>query len=67
MECVHHWKIASPNGSTAHGVCRRCGEEREFPNYDPDTRWGTEEERTARIERIRAVKARARAATAHTT
>jgi hypothetical protein len=63
MACVHHWKIASPDGPTSHGTCRRCGAERKFPNYDPDTLWGPEEDRAGRAERIRAVKARASAST----
>ena len=57
MECIHHWKIASPSGPTSHGVCRRCGEEREFPNVTEATLWGDEEDRAARLERIRATKA----------
>jgi hypothetical protein len=57
MECIHHWKIASPNGPTAHGICRRCGAEREFPTVTDDTLWGDEEDRAARQERIRTTKA----------
>jgi hypothetical protein len=28
--CKHHWKIGTPNGSVSQGVCRHCGESREF-------------------------------------
>lgn len=35
-ECQHHWYIATPAGSTSKGVCRRCGEEREFRNSAAD-------------------------------
>jgi len=28
----HHWIIATPNGVTSCGVCKRCGTEREFAN-----------------------------------
>lgn len=34
--CQHHWYIATPAGSTSKGVCRRCGEEREFRNSTGD-------------------------------
>ena len=28
----HWWQIGSPNGATSTGVCRYCGEQREFAN-----------------------------------
>lgn len=31
--CQHHWVIESPAGPVSKGMCRCCGEEREFPNY----------------------------------
>ena len=38
MGCQHHWLIDPPNGPTATGTCRLCGETREFPNsHDYDT------------------------------
>ncbi|HZP56668.1 MAG TPA: hypothetical protein VFC53_03835 [Dehalococcoidia bacterium] len=37
--CAHHWVIASPNGATSHGVCKRCGLEKEFPNSAEDYLW----------------------------
>jgi hypothetical protein len=33
--CQHHWIIEEPNGPTSHGICKRCGAEREFFN-NPD-------------------------------
>ena len=32
--CVHYWEVPSPNGPESLGVCRLCGEERMFPNWD---------------------------------
>ena len=33
QECTHHWMIATANGpGGSKGVCRRCGEVREFQN-----------------------------------
>ncbi len=31
-ECAHHWQIATPNGVTSEGVCKRCGKSRAFLN-----------------------------------
>jgi hypothetical protein len=28
--CTHHWLLESPRGDTSRGVCKYCGEEREF-------------------------------------
>ena len=41
MDCVHHWKIETPNGagpagSWSAGRCIRCGESREFRNSLPE-------------------------------
>ena len=30
--CAHHWVIATPNGPTSEGVCKRCGHQRDFLN-----------------------------------
>ena len=40
--CPHHWIIDSPAGPSSRGVCRLCGEERDFQNY-PDHSYGHEE------------------------
>ena len=28
--CRHYWLIETPNGATCKGICRFCGEEKEF-------------------------------------
>jgi hypothetical protein len=35
--CAHHWGLEPPNGPESRGVCRVCGEERMFPNWDRRT------------------------------
>ena len=37
--CLHHWVIDRPAGPTSKGVCRECGEEREFQNFIEGTSW----------------------------
>ena len=33
-ECVHHWVMPSSSGrEKVHGICLKCGEDREFSNY----------------------------------
>ena len=31
-QCAHHWLIETAAGPVSKGVCRLCGEEREFAN-----------------------------------
>ena len=31
--CTHHWMIEPADGRTSVGVCKYCGEWREFENY----------------------------------
>ncbi len=31
--CQHHWMIEPADGKTSIGVCKQCGEWREFNNY----------------------------------
>ena len=38
--CRHQWIIDSPNGPSSNGVCRLCGEEKEFQNYIEGSAWG---------------------------
>jgi hypothetical protein len=38
-QCRHHWLIESPHGATSVGVCKICGEEREFRNSASDSLW----------------------------
>jgi len=35
-ECSHYWIIEVANGPKSRGVCRYCGEEKEFQNTMPD-------------------------------
>ena len=49
MTCTHHWKLASPNGSTAIGVCKRCGEEREFLTSSAVDVWSNDAGATHRV------------------
>lgn len=32
-DCTHHWVIDTPSGPVSSGVCKACGEVREFRNY----------------------------------
>ena len=32
-ECRHHWIIDTPAGPVSRGVCKLCGEAREFRNF----------------------------------
>lgn len=31
-ECVHHWIIEENKGLTSQGVCKKCGQKRDFEN-----------------------------------
>ncbi|MBI2871744.1 MAG: hypothetical protein HYY00_00970 [Chloroflexi bacterium] len=42
LVCTHYWLIASPNGPTSQGVCKVCGEAREFKNSVQITSWESE-------------------------
>ena len=35
-ECNHFWEIETANGPKSQGVCKRCGESKEFFNAFPD-------------------------------
>ena len=39
-KCQHQWLIDSPAGKYSKGVCRACGEERQFQNYIEGSSWG---------------------------
>ncbi len=30
--CIHHWVLEPPVRSISRGLCKRCGEQREFSN-----------------------------------
>ncbi len=38
--CKHQWVIDSPAGPSSKGVCRSCGEQRDFLNYIEGSSWG---------------------------
>lgn len=40
--CTHHWMIETSYGPTSKGVCRLCGEEREFDNSLEAFTWVTQ-------------------------
>jgi hypothetical protein len=40
--CRHHWLIEAPQGSTSKGICKVCGEHREFRNSSDDIVWESE-------------------------
>lgn len=40
LVCRHHWLIQAADGPTSGGVCRICGETREFKNYVETATWG---------------------------
>jgi hypothetical protein len=58
MDCTHHWKIASPTGATAIGICRRCGADREFPTSSAADVWYNDEGATRRAAEAAAGKQR---------
>lgn len=36
--CQHHWQIDRPDSQVSHGVCNKCGEEKDFLNYGEELR-----------------------------
>ncbi len=38
--CCHHWSIQPATGPLSQGVCKLCGEVREFKNYVEAATWG---------------------------
>jgi len=38
-KCIHYWIIETARGPTSRGVCKYCGEEKEFINSWPDSLW----------------------------
>ncbi len=49
-QCVHHWNIQTSQGSMSEGICRLCGEKREFHN-SPEASWA-EQARRSRAEKV---------------
>lgn len=31
-QCVHHWKIETPNGAVSTGICKKCGDTKPYNN-----------------------------------
>ena len=46
-ECHHYWIIESPRGPISRGVCKHCGEEREFNNIFTATWYDDEDDMPA--------------------
>ena len=40
LVCRHHWLIQAADGPTSTGVCRICGETKDFNNYIETATWG---------------------------
>ena len=40
LVCRHHWLIQAADGPTSAGICRICGENRDFKNYVETATWG---------------------------
>ena len=40
QQCSHHWVIQDGDGPTSAGVCRLCGELKQFKNYLEKSHWG---------------------------
>jgi len=34
--CQHHWVIDEPSGPMVHGVCKKCGHERDYEVCPPE-------------------------------
>ena len=39
-QCRHQWVIDMPAGPSSKGVCRTCGEVKQFQNYIEGSSWG---------------------------
>ncbi|GEM_PF-3008923 len=42
LGCAHHWILETPKGPVSAGVCKKCGEQKEFRNYLEGTSWDRE-------------------------
>ncbi len=41
-QCRHHWLIESPHGAISMGICKLCGDQKEFRNSAHDILWEDE-------------------------
>lgn len=39
-QCMHYWEIQPATGPFSPGICRTCGETRDFKNYVEGASWG---------------------------
>ena len=44
--CPHHWVIQDSDGPQSVGVCRVCGEYKQFKNYLENSHWGDDKARS---------------------
>ena len=44
--CQHHWVIQEADGPISVGLCRECGEIKEFKNYLEASHWGDDKSRS---------------------
>ncbi len=45
-DCSHHWVIQDGDGPTSAGVCRLCGELKQFRNYLEASHWGDDKSKS---------------------
>lgn len=44
--CQHHWVIQDGDGPLSQGICRLCGQYKDFKNYLEASHWGDDKFRT---------------------
>lgn len=54
--CQHFWVIEPAKGCTSPGVCRHCGETRQFKNSINDWKYGAHPDRVSHTETTEARK-----------
>ncbi len=50
--CIHYWIIDPPYGPVSDGVCRKCGDVKQFQNYLPRSTWDTEQKDESKSESL---------------
>ncbi len=45
VECIHYWVLEPPFGPISKGVCKICGTEREFKNFERYSIWESDSSR----------------------
>ena len=46
-DCRHHWVIATPDGPTSEGRCKRCGMRKSFLNVFEDVLHAQQQQQAA--------------------